>query len=65
MKNQLITSQILDFFGSHQHFLITAARNFDGDAIGSAWALTLYLRSIGKTVTLANSLPLANVYHFL
>lgn len=39
------------FIDSHKHFVVTAHKSPDGDAVGSALSLAIYLRSKGKTAT--------------
>jgi len=48
MKNNLTAREMADFLLAHDDFLVLTHRRPDGDTIGSAAALTLGLRSIGK-----------------
>ena len=48
MKN-LTRTETADFLAAHDHYLILTHTRPDGDTIGSAAALCLGLRSLGKT----------------
>ncbi len=51
MKN---LSPIIKVIKRHQHFLVSTHVNPDADAVASALAMTLVLKSLGKTVTVVN-----------
>jgi phosphoesterase RecJ-like protein len=48
---------IIQTIRKHKDFLVTMHVNPDPDALGSALAMTLFLKSIGKTVRLVNDGP--------
>jgi len=53
------------FLENNEKFILTAHETPDGDAVGSECALFLALQSLGKTVLLYNSDPIAHKYSFL
>lgn len=65
MKNQGVLEAVSKLFGPAENILLTAAENFDGDALGCVLALEAYARSKGKRVTIANSRPVSSLYEFL
>lgn len=50
---------------AHDSFLITTHEGPDGDAVGSALALGIYLRRLGKDVTVFLCDPVPDLYAFL
>lgn len=50
---------------THQRFVLTTHVNPDGDGIGSEVALGLYLRALGKDVTILNDGPAPSNFEFL
>ena len=56
---------LLAFFRDEDNFFIATHINPDGDALGSALALTLALESIGKTVVVYDRDPVPEYYRFL
>lgn len=57
--------QIIELINSSQKILICIHTNPDGDALGSALALTLAFKKIGKEVTVAAPTNTPNVFSFL
>ena len=56
---------LLAFFRDEDNFFIATHINPDGDALGSALALTLALESSGKTVVVYDRDPVPEYYRFL
>uniref|UniRef100_A0A831U1F9 Bifunctional oligoribonuclease/PAP phosphatase NrnA n=1 Tax=Geobacter metallireducens TaxID=28232 RepID=A0A831U1F9_GEOME len=56
---------IIEEVRSNGSFLITTHENPDGDAVGSSLALALYLRRLGKDVTIHFCDPVPDLYAFL
>lgn len=56
---------LLDALGAAQSILICAHVLPDGDAVGSALALSMALRALGKDVTVACADPVPPQYHYL
>ena len=56
---------LISFLKNEDRFLIATHINPDGDALGSALALTLALESSGKTVVLYDRDPVPEYYRFL
>jgi nanoRNase/pAp phosphatase (c-di-AMP/oligoRNAs hydrolase) len=56
---------IRTFIANRKKLIITTHVNPDGDAIGSEIAMSIYLRSIGKSVFILNSSPTPKFYRFL
>jgi bifunctional oligoribonuclease and PAP phosphatase NrnA len=54
-----------DFVAAHRHFLLTTHINPDGDGLGSEAALALWLRSLGKQVSVLNDSMVPNAFLFL
>lgn len=59
----LLVKTAADFFNSENCFFITYHSNPDDDAFGSAVALAIGLRSIGKTAEVSNLYPMASPVH--
>ena len=58
-------AEIVAEITAHDSFLITTHEGPDGDAVGSALALGLYLRRLGKEVTVFLCDPVPDLYAFL
>ena len=54
-----------DAVAAHDSFVVTTHMNPDGDALGSQIAVTLYLRSLGKQVTMLNGDPTPPLLEFI
>jgi phosphoesterase RecJ-like protein len=57
--------KIHDLIGRYKTFLVVGHYNPDGDCIGSTLAMTLFLKSIGKDVTLYNKDDIPNAFKFI
>jgi phosphoesterase RecJ-like protein len=57
--------QTVELVRNAKKIIVFSHHNPDGDALGSALALTLALRKLGKEVTVANSDPVPNTFKFL
>ncbi len=62
---QSVQQQIVDLLLSNQKILIMASSPADGDCIGSALALYIALKKLGKEITVVCPDPIPDVYHFL
>jgi bifunctional oligoribonuclease and PAP phosphatase NrnA len=60
-----IEQQIIDLIDRSESILIMPSSPPDGDSLGSAVALYLSLRKIGKKVTVVCADPVPEVYSFL
>jgi phosphoesterase RecJ-like protein len=60
-----VLAEIVAEITAHDSFLITTHEGPDGDAVGSALALGLYLRRLGKEVTVFLCDPVPDLYAFL
>lgn len=56
---------LLTVIHAHQHFLVVAHTNPDGDAVGSTLAMGLLLEKMGKRVTFYNRDPMPFNFRFL
>lgn len=54
-----------EFVHAHRHFLLTTHINPDGDGLGSEAALALWLKSLGKQVSVLNDSVVPNAFLFL
>ncbi len=62
-KNEI--QQIHDVIERYNRFVITTHVNPDGDALGSEMAMARYLQQRGKQVSILNSSPTPETFHFL
>lgn len=65
MSSQAKISELLGILRDRQHFVVTSHARPDGDAIGSALAMTHLLEAMGKRVDVVFSDPIPAVYHVL
>ena len=59
------TAELLDAIRSHPRFLITSHARPDGDAVGSALALSLVLQQLGHATMVVLADPVPYIYHNL
>ncbi|MDR2605976.1 MAG: DHH family phosphoesterase [Oscillospiraceae bacterium] len=60
--NQITLTEAAEFLMSRDNFMILTHRNPDGDTLGSAGALCLALRAMGKTAALLDNPQVTRVY---
>lgn len=65
MAANQIQTQVIQLLQKSQKILILPSSPPDGDSIGSALALYLILRKLGKEATVVCTDPIPEVYHFL
>ncbi len=58
-------TELLALIDEHEHFLVVAHTNPDGDAVGSTLAMGLLLEKMGKRVTFYNRDPMPFNFRFL
>ena len=61
----MIAREIIRTIREHARFVVTMHVNPDPDALGSALAMTLFLRSLGKKVELVNESPCPSWLRFM
>ena len=65
MTKSLTRNEVGEYLKAHDRYLILTHRNPDGDTLGSAAALCLGLRSVGKTAFVLENPEVTRRYRFL